>query len=68
MYNSKDCNNADCLSHDDLTEECLILENGRHYKIDKKGNYRELDPYDDEYGDLMYDDYIFNDRRTNEID
>lgn len=58
MYNQKDCKNIDCLEHDYESEECLILDNSKYYKVNKNGQYRDLDFYDQEYDDLLFKDRI----------
>ena len=61
---SKCDNNKDCLDHDYTLNECLIEDNGKYYKVDEHGNYRELDAYDDDYwyynDDMIYDRYLTN--------
>ncbi len=53
---SKCENNKDCIDHDYTFNECLIEDDGKYYKVDEHGNYRDLDSYDDEYF-LYNDDY-----------
>ena len=55
---ARPCKNLDCLEHDYELEECLILDNSKYYKVDKNGQYRDLDFYDQEYDDLLFKDHI----------
>lgn len=50
-YNFGYCMKSDCLEHDYINDECLIEDNKKYYKVDKKDVYHEID-------EKNYDDYM----------